>query len=92
MDPISIKLPEPLRASLAEEARRRAVPQATIVREALERALAPVLRGRRQPSCLDLAGDLVGSMRSGRRDLATDDALLAEAVLADARRGRKRRR
>ena len=36
------------------------------------------------PSCAQLAGDLVGAFRSGRRDLGTDDKLLEEAMIADA--------
>lgn len=38
------------------------------------------------PSCTDLAGDLVGAVRSGRTDLATNRRLLEEAMLQDARR------
>ena len=38
------------------------------------------------PSCAELAGDLVGAFRSGRKDLATNKELLREATLADAAR------
>ena len=38
------------------------------------------------PSCAELAGDLVGAFRSGRKDLATNKKLLREATLADAAR------
>lgn len=92
VNPIFVKPSDALRESLVEEARRRAVSQSTIVREALEKVLKPAARQQSKLSCLDLAGDLVGSMRSGRRDIATKKALLAEALLFDARRGRKRRR
>jgi hypothetical protein len=44
----------------------------------------------RDLSCADLAGNLIGSLRSRRRDLATNKKLLEEAMLADARRGRQR--
>ena len=90
MDVISLKLPAMLRSKLAAEARRRNVPQSLIVREALERALSE--GERKEVTCSDLARDLIGSGRSGRSDLATNKALLAEAVIADYRRGRKRRR
>ncbi len=89
MEGISVKLPTTLGNALAAEARRRNVTQSTIVREALERCL---LNRDGGPSCADLIADLVGSINSGRRDLATNNALLRAAVEADFRRGRKRRR
>jgi predicted DNA-binding protein len=92
MDAISVKLPQELRERVAAEARRRNVSQSTIVRESLERQLTDRGRARRQVSCADLAGDLVGSVRSGRSDLSTNKALLAEAMIADLHRGRQRRR
>jgi hypothetical protein len=88
---ISLKLPSGLRAKIAAEARRRNVSQSTIIRESLERSLATAT-ARAQVSCADLAGDLAGSFRSGRRDLSTNKKLLADAIGRDARRGRKRRR
>ena len=42
------------------------------------------------PSCIDLAGDLVGAVRSSRTDLATNRQLLDEAMLQDARRAADR--
>ena len=85
---ISVKLPRALRARVAAEAKRRNVSQSTIVRESLERTLADS-GGRGEPSCADLAGALVGSFRSGRRDLSTNKKLLADAIASKARRGRK---
>jgi len=91
MELISVKLPPALRAKVAAEAERRNVSQSTIVRESLERALTgPASRG--EASCADLAGSLVGAFRSGRRDLSTNKKLLADAMVTNARRGRKRRR
>jgi Arc/MetJ-type ribon-helix-helix transcriptional regulator len=91
MESISVKLPPALRAKVAAEARRRNVSQSTIVRESLEQVLTgPASRG--QASCADLAGDLVGAFRSGRRDLSRNKRLLADAIASDARRGRKRHR
>lgn len=40
-------------------------------------------------SCLDLAGDLIGCVRSGTPDLATNPRYLEEAIVRDARRWRK---
>ena len=92
MEGISVKLPTPLGNALAAEARRRNVTQSTIVREALERCLFEHPDADSGPSCADLVRDLVGSVKSGRRDLATNKALLQAAMETDFRRGRKRRR
>jgi hypothetical protein len=91
MELISVKLPPVLRAKIAAEAQRRNVSQSTIVRESLERALTGSA-SRAEASCADLAGSLVGSVRSGRRDLSTNKKLLAEAIVSNARHGRKRHR
>ena len=92
MEGISVKLPTPLGNALAAEARRRNVTQSTIVREALERCLFERPDADSGPSCADLVRDLAGSVKSGRRDLATNKALLQAAMETDFRRGRKRRR
>jgi len=76
---------------MKNKAVRRNVSQPTIVRESLERALADSA-GRGESSCADLAGALLGSFRSGRRDLSTNKKLLAKAIASNARRGRKRHR
>lgn len=91
MELISVKLPPALRAKIAAEAQRRNVSQSTIVRESLERVLTDSA-SRGEQNCADLAGGLVGSFRSGRRDLSSNKKLLADAMLSNAPRGRKRRR
>jgi len=91
MELISVKLTSALRAKIAAEAQRRNVSQSTIVRESLERALTGST-SRGETSCADVAGDLVGSFRSGRGDLSTNKKLLADAIASNGRRGRKRRR
>jgi hypothetical protein len=91
MELISVKLPPALRAKVAAEAQRRNVSQSTIVRESLERVLTGGA-GHGEASCADLAGRLVGSVHSGRRDLSTNKKLLADAMVENARRGRKRHR
>lgn len=84
MNAVSVKLPAELRAKLVGEARRRNLGLSTLVREILERALPA--GGGGAPSCLDLAGDIAGSIDSGRTNAATDRRLLEQATLRDARR------
>ncbi len=91
MELISVKLPPALRAKVAAEAQRRNVSRSTSVRESLERALKGPAGGG-EASCADLAGSLVGAFHSGRRDLSTNKKLLADTIVSNARRGRKRRR
>lgn len=86
MNTLSVKLPNELFSRLVNEARRRNVDRSTLLREILERTL---LEGPDSdpPSCADMAGDLVGSVASGRTNLATDSELLEQAVLANSVRG-----
>jgi predicted DNA-binding protein len=91
MENISLKLPQLLHAKVSEEARRRSVSKSTIVREALERSLNESGRKAKDNSCAILAAGIIGAVRSGRRDLATNKSLLAQSMLDDAKRGRKRR-
>jgi Arc/MetJ-type ribon-helix-helix transcriptional regulator len=88
---ISVKLPQLLHAKVSEEARLRSVSKSTVIREALERLLDERGTKSKAVSCAVLAAGLIGSVRSGRRDLATNKSLLAQAILDDAKRGRKRR-
>jgi len=76
---ISVKLPAALGSALAAEARRRNVTQSAIVREALERCLLneSTVDG---PSCADLVRKVAGSVRSGRRDLASNRLLLLDSA------------
>lgn len=86
MNVLTVKLPADLHATLTSEARRRNVTRSSLVREIIENALAhdTVVAS---PSCAKLAGDLVGAVRSGRSDLATNRHLLDDAVARDAHRG-----
>ena len=83
MNTFSFKLPDDMYGALAAEARRRNVTRSALVREMIDQALrydacaAP-------PNCAQLAGDLVGAVRSGRRNLGTDERLLDEAMITDA--------
>jgi hypothetical protein len=98
MDLVSFKLPSALRKRLAEEARRRRVSQAAVIRESLEAALLEQPATRGELTCADLAGDLIGSFRGGPKDLSTDKRYLEEAIVADfykrprSGRAKKRRR
>ena len=85
MSILTVELPAELHATLTSEARRRNVTRSSLVREILENALFrnTTLAPR---SCADLAGDLVGAVRSGRSDLATSRGLLDEAVAQDTQR------
>lgn len=91
MEGISIKLPADLRRRLAAEARRRKMTQSAIVRESLEHVLGSPGK-RKSPSSAELVRDLVGSIRSGQSDLATNKAHLERAMLESDRRAAKRRR
>jgi predicted DNA-binding protein len=91
METISLKLPPSLHAKVSDEARRRSVSKSTVIRESLERTLNEIEDTAKAASCATLAAGLIGSVRSGRRDLATDKSLLAQTMLDDAKRGSKRR-
>ena len=87
---MTLKVPEALRRGLEEEARRRGVPKSVVVRECVEAMLRRKQRTK-QPSCLDLVADLVGS-QPGPRDASVNRRYLEEALLADHGRVRKRPR
>ena len=59
--------------------------RSSLVQEIIETALIPGTTVATR-SCADLAGDIVGAVRSGRTDLATNRRVLDEAVAQDARR------
>lgn len=65
MKTLTMKLPAGLLSWLENEARRTRRPKSALVREILQQH-----QQRRQPSALELAGDLCGCVDSGLRDLA----------------------
>jgi len=83
MNALSVKLPAELHAALSKEARRRNVSRSSLVRELIANALRD-RGGVPPPSCAELAGDLIGAVRSGRSDLATNKRLLDKAVIQDS--------
>ena len=91
MNVLTVKLPGELHSTLTSEARRRNVIRSALVREIIESALVRDTDAAAL-SCTELAGALVGSVRSGCSDLATNRRLLDEAVARDARRGDADRR
>ena len=72
MKTLSLRIPERLDQQLSHEVARRRVPKSVFVREALEQRLNGSAKARKQPSLLDLAGDLVGIHKGGPSDLSTN--------------------
>jgi hypothetical protein len=62
--------------------------KAGLIRDCIERTLRKKRKSKREASCLDLMGDLVGSFR-GPRDLSTNRRYLTGAIAANARRRSK---
>ena len=79
MNVVTVKLPAKLHAALSHEARRRNVTRSTLVQQIIENALIREADAA-SPSCLGPSDDLVGVVRSGRADLATNQRLLGENV------------
>ncbi len=98
MELVSFKLPPQLRKRLTEEARRRRVSVAAVIRESLQATLLERPSARGELTCADLAGDLIGSVPGGPKDASTNKRYLDEAILADyskvkrVQRAKKRRR
>jgi hypothetical protein len=70
MKTVSLKLPDDLHAKLAELSRKRSAAKSEVIRAALEAYFAAARNGA-EPSCADLAGDLIGAV-AGPKDLATN--------------------
>ena len=70
MKTISLKLADGVARKLAAAARTRGTTQSSLIRRALQ-AFLDEGRGTRSGSCLDLAGDLVGSIE-GPADLSVN--------------------
>ena len=69
MTTLTLKVPEELEKTLTDLAAARGVSRSRLIRELLVRSLQSV-RGAEGVSCLDLAGDLAGSL-AGPADLST---------------------
>jgi len=71
MKTMSVKLPPVLEAKLKALVRERRTSKSEVVRAALEAYFARDGKPRKL-SALDLAGDLVGCLKGGPRDLSTN--------------------
>ena len=71
---LTCKLPHALDGRLADLARRRGVPKSVLVREAIEAKIAEEATAprRKAANLLEALGDSVGSISSGKRNLASD--------------------
>ncbi len=69
---VTCKLPHALDGCLADLARRRGVSKSVLVREAIEAKIAEEAAAprRQAASLIEVLGDSVGSIASGKRDLA----------------------
>ena len=72
MTTLTVKIPEALERSIAMAARRERVTKSELVRRAMTKYVGQLDEGRKFQSALDLAGDLIGSVRGGPADLATN--------------------
>ncbi|MEA3207485.1 MAG: Ribbon-helix-helix domain [Chthoniobacter sp.] len=74
MSVLTCKLPSALDGRLADLAKRRGVPKSVLVREAIEAKIAEEAAAprRRPANLLEALGDSVGSIASGKRDLASN--------------------
>lgn len=71
MTTLTVKIPEALERSIAIAARRERVTKSELVRRAMSKYVAQASDHKFQ-SALDLAGGLIGSVRGGPVDLATN--------------------
>ena len=77
MKVLSLKVPEALDRKLTAAVKRRGVPKSAVVRQALEQYLDESGEIRRG-SFLELAGDLVGSIKDAPADLSTNPRHLTD--------------
>lgn len=70
MSVLTCKLPSVLDGRLADLARRRGVPKSVLVREAIEAKIEEAAARHRPANLIEALGDSVGSIASGKRDLA----------------------
>ena len=93
MKTISFKVPHDLDIRLKLRAKEIGSSKSEFIRETLVRELRPK-RGRRErgPTFLELAGDLIGSVKGGPRDLASNKKYMKNFGLPRATpHGRRRK-
>jgi hypothetical protein len=72
MTTLTVKIPEALERGITIAARRERVTKSELVRRAMAKYIAQTGEDQKFQSALDLAGDLIGSVRGGPVDLATN--------------------
>jgi hypothetical protein len=72
MTTLTVKIPAALERSIAIAARRERVTKSELVRRAMAKYVAQNGESHEFQSAVDLAGDLIGSVRGGPVDLATN--------------------
>jgi hypothetical protein len=72
MTTLTVKIPEALERSIVMAARRERVTKSELVRRAMTKYVAQTGEDRKYQSALDVAGGLIGSVRGGPTDLATN--------------------
>jgi hypothetical protein len=72
MTTLTVKISEALERSIAIAARRERVTKSELVRRAMAKYVAQTGEDHKFQSAMDLAGDLIGSVRGGPVDLATN--------------------
>ncbi|BDI03050.1 ribbon-helix-helix protein, CopG family [Sphaerotilus microaerophilus] len=72
MNTLTIKIPPPLDAALADASAAAQVTKSELVRRAISAYLAGAKARSDQPSALELAGDLVGCFGGGPADLSSN--------------------
>ena len=85
MNVVTVKHPADLEATVASEARHRIVTRSARVRQIIGNALIRNADAV-SPSCSILVRELVGAIRSGLSDLATNRRLLDETITRDTHR------
>ena len=88
MHTISLKFPPQLEHLVEAEAKRRQISKSAVIRACVEEVLLNRPDSKRQLTCADLMGDLIGS-QVGPPDASTNKRYLEEAILEDYYRGRK---
>ena len=72
MRTLTVKIPEALERSIAIAARRERVTKSELVRRAMAKYVTQTGENRTFRSAMDLAGNLIGSVRGGPVDLASN--------------------
>ena len=78
MTTLTVKIPDALERGITLAARRERVTKSELVRRAMAKYIAQTGEDQKYQSALDLAGDLIGSVRDSPADLATNPRYMDE--------------